>query len=281
MLTGPVTMLRWSFVRDDLPAKDVATQMALALRDEILDLEAAGATIIQVDEPALREGLPLRHARRLEYLRWAVDAFRLATSRVRATTQIHTHMCYAEFGDVIEAIIDLDADVISLEAARSGMTIVDELADAGYPAAVGPGVYDIHSPRIPSVRDMTTLIGRALRRLPADRLWVNPDCGLKTRGEAEVLPALRNLVAAARQMREGLGREAAVVSGTSDAPATAKCSAKGCVAEASWVLVWNNPAIHAPDREKMWAACDAHKASLASFLSSRSFLRRVDALQRA
>ena len=336
MLTGPITMLRWSFVRDDQPLSDVAKQLALALRDEVADLEAAGAAIVQVDEPALREGLPLRRARHGEYLRWAVEAFRLATSGVRAGTQIHTHMCYAEFGDVLQAIADLDADVISLEAARSGMTIVDELADGGYPAAVGPGVYDIHSPRIPEAHEMAALLARALRRLPAQRLWVNPDCGLKTRSESEVLPALRNLVAAARTMRAGLSSAApvessrtcatspasgsvvtgSVVTGAAakghptahqpsdavrpatmnrpsamsqepaaeccpDGPPITKCSARGCPAEASWVLIWNNPGIHEPDREKMWTACDAHKTKLTSFLASRSFLKRVEALQPA
>ena len=202
MLTGPVTMLRWSFVRDDTTAQDVAVQLALALRDEVADLETAGAAIIQVDEPALREGLPLRRAARAEYLAWATRAFRLATCGVRPETQIHTHMCYAEFGDILDAIVSLDSDVISLEAARSGMAVVDELADADYPAAVGPGVYDIHSPRIPDDAELAALLGKALARLPAERLWVNPDCGLKTRTEAEVVPALRAMVTAARRMRQ-------------------------------------------------------------------------------
>ena len=201
MLTGPVTMLCWSFVRDDQPWAQTARQMALALRDETLDLEAAGAAVIQVDEPALREGLPLRRSAWAEYLEWATEAFRLTTSGVRSETQIHTHMCYAEFGSVLDAIIALDADVISLEAARSAMAIVGELAEVGYPAAVGPGVYDIHSPRVPDTREIEELLGLALAQLPADRLWVNPDCGLKTRGEVEVVASLRNLVSAATRRR--------------------------------------------------------------------------------
>jgi 5-methyltetrahydropteroyltriglutamate--homocysteine methyltransferase len=201
MLTGPITMLRWSFVRDDQPQSQTAAQLALAIRDEIDDLEAAGAAIIQVDEPALREGLPLRRADRPEYLVWATRAFRLATSGVLDTTQIHTHMCYAEFGDILDAVVALDADVISLEAARSGMSIVDELADGEYPAAVGAGVYDIHSPRVPGTDEMRSLLAKAIGRLPIERVWVNPDCGLQTRTEAEAIPALRNLVAAARDLR--------------------------------------------------------------------------------
>ena len=201
MLTGPVTMLAWSFVRDDQPLGDTARQVALALRDEVADLEAAGIAIVQVDEPALRETLPLRHKAQADYLAWAVDAFRLATSAVADDTQIHTHMCYAEFGDVLDAIIATDADVISLEAARSDMAIVRGLASAGYPREVGPGVWDIHSPRVPSTDEMVTLLRRAVEALPPQRLWVNPDCGLKTRGYAEVQPSLANMVAAAKQVR--------------------------------------------------------------------------------
>ncbi|MET9514481.1 5-methyltetrahydropteroyltriglutamate--homocysteine S-methyltransferase [Streptomyces sp. NPDC002994] len=201
MLTGPVTMLAWSFVRDDQPLADTARQVALALRDEVTDLEAAGTRVVQVDEPALRETLPLREAARPAYLAWATEAFRLTTGGVQAHTQIHTHMCYAEFGAVLAAIDDLDADVISLEAARSHMQIARELATAGYPREVGPGVYDIHSPRLPAEREITDLIDLALRTVPADRLWINPDCGLKTRTPAEVRPALENLVAAARRIR--------------------------------------------------------------------------------
>ena len=204
MLTGPVTMLAWSFVRDDQPLGDTARQVALALRDEVADLEAAGIAIVQVDEPALRETLPLRRAKQAAYLDWAVDAFRLATSGVADDTQIHTHMCYAEFGDVLDAIVATDADVISLEAARSDMAIVRGLARAGYPREVGPGVWDIHSPRVPSADEVAGLLRRAVEALPADRLWVNPDCGLKTRAYAEVLPSLTNMVAAAREVRVGL-----------------------------------------------------------------------------
>ncbi|WP_019631992.1 5-methyltetrahydropteroyltriglutamate--homocysteine S-methyltransferase [Actinomadura atramentaria] len=204
MLTGPVTMLAWSFVRDDQPLADTARQVALALRDEIRDLESAGIGVIQVDEPALRELLPLRAADRAAYLDWAVGAFRLATSGVADGTQIHTHMCYSEFGDVIGAIGDLDADVTSVEAARSHMELVDDLRRAGYAAGIGPGVYDIHSPRVPSADEMTGALHRALRAVPADRLWVNPDCGLKTRGYAEVEPALRNMVEAAGRVRAAL-----------------------------------------------------------------------------
>jgi 5-methyltetrahydropteroyltriglutamate--homocysteine methyltransferase len=204
MLTGPITMLRWSFPRDDQSPEQTAGQLALAIRDEIADLEAAGADVVQVDEPALREGLPLRAADHPDYKRWATAAFRLATSGVRPTTQVHTHMCYAEFGDILDAVVALDADVISLEAARSGMRVVDELAQARYPAGVGPGVYDIHSPHVPTVDEMHMVLTDAVKRLQVGQLWVNPDCGLKTRTEAEVLPALRNLVAAAKRVRESV-----------------------------------------------------------------------------
>ncbi|GAA3987250.1 5-methyltetrahydropteroyltriglutamate--homocysteine S-methyltransferase [Thermobifida alba] len=206
MLTGPVTMLAWSFVRDDQPLAETARQVALALRDEVADLEAAGAAVIQVDEPALREALPLRGADRPAYLAWATEAFRIATSAVRPDTQIHTHMCYAEFGDVVEAIDALDADVISLEAARSHMRIADELASYGYPREAGPGVYDIHSPRVPDTAEMAALLRRGLEALPAERLWVNPDCGLKTRDWPEVRASLENLVTAAREVRSPSAR---------------------------------------------------------------------------
>ncbi len=201
MLTGPVTMLAWSFVRDDLPRPAVSRQVALALRDEVADLEAAGIAVIQVDEPALRETLPLRESQIGEYLRWAVDAFRLATGGVAEETQIHTHMCYAEFSDIVSAIIEMDADVISLEAARSAMSIVSELAEAEYPREVGPGVWDIHSPRVPSAGEIADRIRSAVSTFPADRVWVNPDCGLKTRAYAEVEATLQNLVAATRTVR--------------------------------------------------------------------------------
>ncbi|MGD3108769.1 5-methyltetrahydropteroyltriglutamate--homocysteine S-methyltransferase [Streptomyces sp. YGL11-2] len=201
MLTGPVTMLAWSFVRDDQPLGDTARQVALALRDEVADLEAAGTSVIQVDEPALRETLPLRATDRPAYLSWATEAFRITTGGVRPGTQIHTHMCYAEFGDIVQAIDDLDADVISLEAARSHMQVARELAAHGYPREAGPGVYDIHSPRVPSTQEAAELLRTGLRAIPADRLWVNPDCGLKTRGWPETRAALENLVAAARTVR--------------------------------------------------------------------------------
>jgi 5-methyltetrahydropteroyltriglutamate--homocysteine methyltransferase len=201
MLTGPVTMLAWSFVRDDQPAGDTATQVALALRDEVTDLEQEGIAVIQVDEPALRETLPLRRQDKAEYLEWATRAFRLTTAGVRDDTQIHTHMCYAEFGDILPAMIDMDADVISLEAARSDMTITAHLAAAGYPNEIGPGVWDIHSPRVPSTGEIERQLRSAVSAFPAGRLWVNPDCGLKTRGYPETLSSLTNLVTAARNVR--------------------------------------------------------------------------------
>ncbi|WP_328752800.1 5-methyltetrahydropteroyltriglutamate--homocysteine S-methyltransferase [Streptomyces sp. NBC_00285] len=204
MLTGPVTMLAWSFVRDDQPLAKTARQVALALRDEVNDLETAGTSVIQVDEPALRETLPLRAADHAGYLAWATEAFRLSTSGVRPDTQIHTHMCYAEFGDIIQAIDDLDADVISLEAARSRMQVARELAAHGYPREAGPGVYDIHSPRVPSAQEAAELLRTGLKAIPAERLWVNPDCGLKTRGWPETRACLENLVTAARTVRAEL-----------------------------------------------------------------------------
>ena len=202
MLTGPVTMLAWSFVRDDQPLGDTARQVALALRDEVNDLEAAGTSVIQVDEPALRETLPLRASDHPAYLAWATEAFRLSTGGVRPDTQIHTHMCYAEFGDIVQAIDDLDADVISLEAARSHMQVARELSAHGYPREAGPGVYDIHSPRVPSTEEAAELLRTGLKAIPAERLWVNPDCGLKTRGWPETRASLEHLVAAARTVRE-------------------------------------------------------------------------------
>ncbi|WP_322857202.1 5-methyltetrahydropteroyltriglutamate--homocysteine S-methyltransferase [Mycobacterium shigaense] len=203
MLTGPVTILAWSFVRDDQPLADTANQVALAIRDETVDLQSAGIAVIQVDEPALRELLPLRRTDQEEYLRWAVGAFRLATSGVDDSTQIHTHLCYSEFGEVIGAIADLDADVTSIEAARSHMEVLDDLNAVGFANSVGPGVYDIHSPRVPSTREMAESLRAALRALPAERLWVNPDCGLKTRNTDEVTASLQNMVAAAQEVRAG------------------------------------------------------------------------------
>jgi 5-methyltetrahydropteroyltriglutamate--homocysteine methyltransferase len=204
MLTGPVTMLAWSFVRDDQPLEQTAYQVALAIRDEMADLEGAGLGIIQVDEPALRELLPLRSAEQAEYLRWAVAAFRLATSGVGPATAVHTHLCYSEFGEILSAIADLDADVTSVEAARSHMELVDDLTDAGYRNGIGPGVYDIHSPRIPEEEEIIRRLRAALAAVSADRLWVNPDCGLKTRRTEEVVPSLRAMVDAARHLREEL-----------------------------------------------------------------------------
>ncbi|WP_305778880.1 5-methyltetrahydropteroyltriglutamate--homocysteine S-methyltransferase [Nocardia nova] len=201
MLTGPVTILAWSFVRDDQPLAETARQVALAIRDETVDLEAAGIRIVQVDEPALRELLPLRRGDQQPYLDWAVGAFRLATAGVRDDTQIHTHLCYSEFGEIIGAIAALDADVTSVEAARSHMEILDDLTTAGYALGIGPGVYDIHSPRVPSVAEIENSLREAMKAVPAERLWVNPDCGLKTRGRAEVEASLRNMVEAAALVR--------------------------------------------------------------------------------
>ncbi len=204
MLTGPVTILNWSYPRTDVSRREVAFQLALALREEIADLEAAGARVIQVDEPALREGLPLKQARWDEYLGWAVDAFRLATGGAKDETQIHTHMCYAEFGDVYEAIDGLNADVILIENARSSDETLHELAEYGYSREVGPGVYDVHSPNIPRVEEVKARLLTFAKHLGPDQVWVNPDCGLKTRNWDEVLPALGNMAEAARQARAEL-----------------------------------------------------------------------------
>ncbi|PUB26302.1 methionine synthase (B12-independent) [Promicromonospora sp. AC04] len=204
MLTGPVTILAWSFVRDDLPLGDTADQVALALRDEVTDLEEAGIGVVQVDEPALRELLPLRRSAHAGYLDWSVRSFRLSTAGAGPATQVHTHLCYSEFGQVIGAIDGLDADVTSVEAARSRMEIVPELADAGYARGIGPGVYDIHSPRVPSVEEVTDLVSLAAKSIDPRLVWVNPDCGLKTRGYAETTESLRHLVAAARGVRATL-----------------------------------------------------------------------------
>ena len=205
MLTGPVTILEWSFVRDDQPRSTTCTQLALALRDEVSDLEAAGIAMIQVDEPAIREGLPLRRGDWSDYLTWAVDAFRLSTSGVADETQIHSHMCYSEFGDILPAIARMDADVLSIETSRSKMELLGDFAAFKYPNAIGPGVYDIHSPRVPTQAEMEDLLERAARVLPAYQLWVNPDCGLKTRGWPEVEGALAAMVAAAKTARAKLG----------------------------------------------------------------------------
>ncbi|MCX2561934.1 5-methyltetrahydropteroyltriglutamate--homocysteine S-methyltransferase [Acetobacter farinalis] len=204
MLTGPVTLLNWSFVRDDQPRSATCLHLALAVRDEVLDLEKAGAEIIQIDEAALREGLPLRRAERQRYLDWAVSCFQIAASGVADRTQIHTHMCYSEFNDILEAIAAMDADVISIETARSRMELLDAFAKFDYPAEIGPGVYDIHSPRVPETASMTRLLKEAQLYLKAEHIWVNPDCGLKTRTWADVKPSIRNMVAAAREMREAM-----------------------------------------------------------------------------
>ena len=204
MLTGPVTILQWSFVRNDQPRMQTAMQLALAIRDEVKDLEDAGITVIQVDEPALREGLPLRKARRAEYLSQAVKAFRLAVSTVDDATQIHTHMCYAEFNDIIEHIAAMDADVITIETSRSQMELLEAFASFRYPNETGPGVYDIHSPRVPGVAEMEALLHKAAQLLPVRNIWVNPDCGLKTRNWPETEMALRNMVTAAKNMRNRL-----------------------------------------------------------------------------
>jgi 5-methyltetrahydropteroyltriglutamate--homocysteine methyltransferase len=206
MLTGPVTMLQWSFAREDQPRWLTCRQLALALRDEVADLEATGIRIIQIDEPAIREGLPLRKADRREYLSWAVEAFRLASAGARPGTQIHTHMCYSDFDDVIDAIAEMDADVLLVEGARSGMRILDILRRCPSLGDVGPGVYDVHSPRVPTAEEIEALLRQARQVLPVDRLWVNPDCGLKTRRWEEVRPALAAMVTAARRLR-GVGGE--------------------------------------------------------------------------
>nr|WP_272213777.1 5-methyltetrahydropteroyltriglutamate--homocysteine S-methyltransferase [Marinicella sp. W31]MDC2879728.1 5-methyltetrahydropteroyltriglutamate--homocysteine S-methyltransferase [Marinicella sp. W31] len=201
MLTGPVTILNWSFVRDDIPRAQTCRQIALAIRDEVVDLEKAGAAIIQIDEAALREGLPLRKSDWKTYLDWAIDAFRLSASGVADETQIHTHMCYSEFNDIIDAIAAMDADVISIETSRSKMELLDVFTAFDYPSEIGPGVYDIHAPRIPATSEMTELLSLARKRLNDRQIWINPDCGLKTRGWAEVKPALINMVEAARALR--------------------------------------------------------------------------------
>lgn len=201
MLTGPVTMLNWSFVRDDQPRSVSCKQLALAIRAEVLDLEKAGVHVIQIDEAALREGLPLRKSQWQEYLDWAVESFRITANGVEDETQIHTHMCYSEFNDIIASIADMDADVITIETSRSDMELLDAFDNFNYPNEIGPGVYDIHSPNIPTQEHMVQLMKKAAKRVPAERLWVNPDCGLKTRQWAEVLPALNNMVAAAKTLR--------------------------------------------------------------------------------
>lgn len=204
MLTGPVTILQWSFVRNDQPRSETCTQIALAIRDEVVDLEKAGIRVIQIDEPAIREGLPLRKANWKAYLDWAVRAFRISASGVQDATQIHTHMCYSEFNDIIQAIADMDADVITIECSRSQMELLDAFADFKYPNEIGPGVYDIHSPRVPSKEEMIALMEKASAVVPADQLWVNPDCGLKTRAWPETKAALEAMVQAANYLRKSV-----------------------------------------------------------------------------
>ena len=204
MLTGPVTILQWSFVRDDQPRKDTTFQIGLAIRDEVIDLEKAGIKVIQIDEPAIREGLPLRKSAWADYLKWAVDAFRLSAAGVADQTQIHTHMCYSEFNDIIGSIAAMDADVITIETSRSQMELLDAFADFNYPNEIGPGVYDIHSPRVPTVEEISQLLEKALKVIPARNLWVNPDCGLKTRKWPETEAALRNMISAAKLLREAV-----------------------------------------------------------------------------
>lgn len=208
MLTGPVTILQWSFVRDDQPRETTCKQIALAIRDEVVDLEKAGIRVIQIDEPAVREGLPLRNADKASYLKWAVDSFRLSAAGVEDATQIHTHMCYAEFNDIMQPIADMDADVISIETSRSAMELLQAFVDFKYPNQIGPGVYDIHSPRVPKQEEMVTLLRKALEVLEPNQIWVNPDCGLKTRGWKEVELALNAMVAAAKQLRGELAASA-------------------------------------------------------------------------
>jgi len=201
MLTGPITILQWSFVRNDIPRADTALQIALAIRDEVHDLEQAGIAIIQIDEAAMREGLPLKKSDWPFYLDWSVRAFRVCSSGVENDTQIHTHMCYSEFNDILPAIAAMDADVITIETSRSDMELLEAFRGFHYPNDIGPGVYDIHSPRVPSIEEMLRLMRKALAVIPANRLWINPDCGLKTRGWPEVEAALQNMVAVARQLR--------------------------------------------------------------------------------
>ena len=201
MLTGPVTILQWSFVRDDQPREITCKQIALALCDEVLDLEKNGLKIIQIDEPALREGLPLRKSEWGSYLKWAVDSFKISSSSVNDETQIHTHMCYGEFDDILDSIEKLDADVISIETSRSNMELLDSFKNYKYPNSIGPGVYDIHSPRVPTFNEMKFLLEKAQKYIEKEKIWVNPDCGLKTRGWPEVKKALKSMTEVAKSLR--------------------------------------------------------------------------------
>ena len=201
MLTGPITILQWSFVRDDQPRQTTAEQIAFAIRDEVADLEKNGIRMIQIDEPALREGLPLKRSDWASYLKWSVNAFKISSAVAKDETQIHTHMCYAEFEDIIDSIAALDADVISIETSRSRMELLKTFEQFKYPNEIGPGVYDIHSPRVPKKSEMIELIKKASKQIDPKRLWVNPDCGLKTRGWPETIDALKEMVAAAKELR--------------------------------------------------------------------------------
>jgi 5-methyltetrahydropteroyltriglutamate--homocysteine methyltransferase len=205
MLTGPVTILSWSFYRKDIPKKEIAYQIALALRDEVSDLEKAGIKVIQIDEPAFREGLPLKKSKQKEYLEWAVNAFKLTNEQVKAETQIQTHMCYSEFNEIIEYIYAMDSDVILIEASRSKGEILDAFEKFKYDHAIGPGVYDIHSPRIPTIEEMLEIAERSIKLIDKNLIWINPDCGLKTRNWEEVIPSLKNMVTVAKIMRERYG----------------------------------------------------------------------------
>jgi 5-methyltetrahydropteroyltriglutamate--homocysteine methyltransferase len=207
MLTGPGTILKWSFVRDDQPLSETAMQVALALRDEVLDLELAGIGIIQIDEPGIREGLPLKKAERKSYLDWSVRAFLLCSGGVGPATQIHTHMCYADYADILDALVQMDADVLTIETARSDMEVLADFAAGSYQNQLGPGIYDIHSPRIPSVRELEAQLKKVLHHFPSDQIWVNPDCGLKTRGWQEVLPAIEHMVKATKKTRLHQGKK--------------------------------------------------------------------------
>jgi 5-methyltetrahydropteroyltriglutamate--homocysteine methyltransferase len=207
MLTGPVTILQWSFVRNDQPRSGTCMQIAFAIRDEVSDLEKANIKVIQIDEPAFREGLPLRKENWREYLDWAVKAFRIASTNVDDETQIHTHMCYSEFNDIIEDIAAMDADVITIETSRSQMELLDVFAAFKYPNDIGPGVYDIHSPRVPSKEEMIALIEKAIKVIPAQQIWINPDCGLKTRNWPETKAALKAMIDAAKELRLSVNKE--------------------------------------------------------------------------
>ncbi|MBL4831324.1 MAG: 5-methyltetrahydropteroyltriglutamate--homocysteine S-methyltransferase, partial [Aliivibrio sp.] len=204
MLTGPVTILGWTFPREDITRKEIALQLALALQDEVSDLQQAGINIIQIDEPAIREGLPLKKSQQQEYLDWAVDAFKISAASAKPETQIHTHMCYSEFNEIIDSVAALDADVITIETSRSNMELLKAFEAFNYPNEIGPGVYDIHSPNIPDVEWIVALLQKAADKIPVERLWVNPDCGLKTRNWQETEAALTNMVTAAKQLRAQL-----------------------------------------------------------------------------